>query len=101
MSGAIFSSSLFVLWVYSIIFVAVIGRTVGMMILDVRVVRSDLGQPTIWNAIFRYFLAAMSLMFVFPIFIWGLRRVQPYDRLSGTRLVSASARLEPQPALTQ
>ncbi len=89
------------MWIYSIVLVAVVGRTIGMMILDVRVVRTDLERPTIWNTIARYFLGAMSLIFVFPIFVWGLRRVQPYDRLSGTRLVSASARLEPQPALTQ
>jgi uncharacterized RDD family membrane protein YckC len=99
--GIIFSQSLFLLWVYSIVLVAVVGRTIGMMILDVRVVRTDLGRPTIWNTISRYFLAGISVVFVFPIFVWGLRRVQPYDRLSGTRLVSASARLEPQPALTQ
>lgn len=101
MTGIIFSQSLFFLWIYSIVLVGVVGRTVGMMILDVRVVRADLGQPTIWNTIARYFLAAMSLVFIFPIFVWGLRRIQPYDRLSGTRLVSASARLEPQPALTE
>ena len=101
MTGIIFSQSLFYLWIYAIILVAVVGRTIGMIILDVRVVRADLGRPTIWNTITRYFLAAASLVFVFPIFVWGLRRIQPYDRLSGTRLVSASARLEPQPALTK
>lgn len=101
LKGAVFSSALVVMWIYSIVLVAVVGRTIGMMILDVRVVRTDLERPTIWNTIARYFLGAMSLIFVFPIFVWGLRRVQPYDRLSGTRLVSASARLEPQPALTQ
>jgi len=101
MTGIIFSQSLFYLWVYSVVLVAVVGRTIGMMILDVRVVRADLARPTIWNSIARYFFAAASLVFVFPIFIWGLRRIQPYDRLSGTRLVSASARLESQPALTQ
>lgn len=100
LKGVFFSSSLLLLWVYSIVLVAVVGRTIGMMILDVRVVRTDLERPTIWNTIARYFLAAMSVLFVFPIFVWGLRRIQPYDRLSGTRLVSASARLEPQPALT-
>jgi Zn-dependent protease with chaperone function/uncharacterized RDD family membrane protein YckC len=99
--GIIFSQSLFLLWIYSIVLVAVVGRTIGMMILDVRVVRTDLERPTIWNTIARYFLAGLSVVFVFPIFVWGLRRVQPYDRLSGTRLVSASARLEPQPALTR
>jgi len=99
MAGLLFSQSLFYLWIYSVILVAVVGRTIGMMIMDVRVVRADFGRPTIWNTIARYFLAAASLVFVFPIFLWGLRRVQPYDRLSGTRLVSASARLEPQPAL--
>jgi uncharacterized RDD family membrane protein YckC len=100
MAGIVFSSNLFVLWIYSIVLVAIVGRTIGMMIMDIRVVRADLERPTIWNTISRYFLAAMSLVFIFPIFVWGLRRIQPYDRLSGTRLVSASARLESQPALT-
>jgi len=90
-----------VLWVYSIVLVAVVGRTIGMIIMDVRVVRTDLANPSIWNAISREFLAAMSLLFIFPIVLWGLQRVQPYERLSGTRLVSASARLEAQPALNQ
>ena len=100
-AGLLFSQSLFYLWIYAIVLVAVVGRTIGMMIMDLRVVRVDLERPTIWNTIARYFLGAMSLVFIFPLIIWGLRRVQPYDSLSGTRLVSASARLEPQPALTQ
>jgi len=99
--GVIFSQTLFYLWIYSIVLVAVVGRTIGMMILDVRVVRTDLERPTIWNTIARYVLGGLSFVFIFPLVIWGLRRVQPYDRLSGTRLVSASARVEPQPALTQ
>ncbi|HTX02092.1 MAG TPA: RDD family protein [Candidatus Acidoferrales bacterium] len=101
MAGLLFSRSLFYLWIYAIILVAVVGRTIGMMIMDLRVVRTDLERPTIWNTIARYVLAAASLVFVFPILIWGLRRVQPYDRLSGTRLVSASVQLEAQPALTR
>jgi Zn-dependent protease with chaperone function len=94
-AGALSGQALFMLWAYSILLVAVLGRTVGMMILDVRVVSSDLGRPTVWAVLARYILGALSLIFVFPLVLWGLRRVQPYDRLSGTRLVSASAVLEP------
>ncbi|MBV8424256.1 MAG: RDD family protein, partial [Candidatus Eremiobacteraeota bacterium] len=92
--GTVFSSTALVwLWIYTIVLVMVIGRTVGMMIVDVRVVRGDFTRPTVWNAVVRYALAALSLMTVFPLVVWGLRRVQPYERLSGTRLVSASAAL--------
>jgi Zn-dependent protease with chaperone function len=94
-AGALSGQALFMLWAYSILLVAVLGRTVGMMILDVRVIRPDLGRPTVWAVFARYILGGLSLLFVFPLVLWGLRRVQPYDRLSGTRLVSASAVLEP------
>lgn len=93
--AAIMSATIIYLWLYSVVLVAVLGRTVGMMIVDVRVVRADFGRPRIWDAIGRYVLAALTLLTVIPLFLWGLRRVQPYDRLSRTRLVSASAALEP------
>lgn len=93
--GAISSAALVWLWIYCVVLVTVVGRTVGMMILDVRVVRSDFARPTIWDALARYVFAGLTLMTVFPVFIWGLRRVQPYDWLSRTRLVSASAALAP------
>lgn len=94
-----FSSVLFALWLYCVVLVTTVGRTVGMMITDLRVVRADFGRPAFWDVLGRYILAALSFFTVFPLVLWGWRRIQPYDRLSRTRLVSASARLEAQASL--
>ena len=94
-AGVLSGQALFMLWVYSILLVAVLGRTVGMMIVDIRVVRADFGRPTFWAVLKRYTLGGLSVLFIFPLVMWGWRRVQPYDRLSGTRLVSASVVVEP------
>ena len=66
-----------------------------MMIFDVRVVNANLGRANFWSVLARYILGALSLATVVPLVLWGLRRVQPYDSLSRTRLVSASAVIEP------
>jgi len=92
-AGSLGWVALFFLWLYAIVLVSATGRTIGMMVFDLCVVRSNLERPTLWNVIARYMLAALSILTVFPIVLWGLRRVQPYDRYSGTRLVSASALL--------
>jgi uncharacterized RDD family membrane protein YckC len=97
-AGTIFSSTIFFLWLYCVVLVSTVGRTAGMMIVDVRVVRADFARPTIWDALKRYTLAGLSLLTVLPLVLWGFRRVQPYERLSGTRLVSANAVVEPQTA---
>ena len=97
--GATFSSALFALWLYCVILVTTVGRTVGMMIVDLRVVRADFSRATFWDVFARYTVAALSFFTVFPLVLWGWRRIQPYDRLSRTRLVSASARLEAQASL--
>ena len=87
--------SLLLLWLYTVLLVAVAGRTVGMMVTDLRVVRATFQRPRALDVLRRYILAALSVVTVFPLILWGLRRVQPYERVSGTRLVSASATLVP------
>jgi uncharacterized RDD family membrane protein YckC len=62
--------------------VAVAGRTAGMIIMDLRVVRCDFRRPSVWEAVARYTLAALSIVTVRPMVLWGLRRVQPYERTS-------------------
>lgn len=96
-SGVVSASSLFVLWLYCIVLVTALGRTVGMMIVDLRVVRKDFSRPRFWDVFFRYTLAGLSVLTVVPL-LWLVRRVQPYERLSGTRLVNANAVIEPQTA---
>jgi Zn-dependent protease with chaperone function/uncharacterized RDD family membrane protein YckC len=97
-AGTIFSSTIFFLWLYCVVLVTTVGRTAGMMIVDVRVVRADFARLTIWDVLKRYTLAALSFLTVVPLVLWGFRRVQPYERLSGTRLVNANAVIEPQTA---
>ncbi|HTX57295.1 MAG TPA: RDD family protein [Candidatus Acidoferrales bacterium] len=97
--AAVTSGTVFFLWLYSVVLVTAVGRTVGMMIMDLRVVRADFGRASFWDVLARYTLAALSIVAIFPLVLWGLRRIQPYDRLSRTRLVSASARLEAQASL--
>jgi len=63
--------------------VAIAGRTVGMMVLDLRVVRPDHGRVGIAQSIWRYSLALLFLPWVFGWF----RRLQLHDRLSKSRLI--------------
>jgi uncharacterized RDD family membrane protein YckC len=67
------------------------GQTFGMMVADVRVVRSDRSARVgFGGAIVRYL--AFFASFVGLIGIWSIfRRVQPFEKWSNTRLVSNSA----------
>jgi uncharacterized RDD family membrane protein YckC len=62
--------------------VAIAGRTIGMMVLDLRVVRSDHGRVGVAQSIWRYFLALCCLPFA-----WWLGRLKPHDRFSSSRLI--------------
>jgi Zn-dependent protease with chaperone function/uncharacterized RDD family membrane protein YckC len=67
--------------------VAVSGRTIGMMILDLRVVGRNHERLGIAHSIWRYVLAFVCTITVIPIFMGFFRRVQLYDRWSATRLI--------------
>jgi Zn-dependent protease with chaperone function/uncharacterized RDD family membrane protein YckC len=67
--------------------VAIAGRTVGMMVLDLRVVGLDHGRVGIAQSIWRYFLALACALTVVPLFLGWFRRVQLYDRFSSSRLI--------------
>jgi Zn-dependent protease with chaperone function/uncharacterized RDD family membrane protein YckC len=85
-SGLIFVA----LGVYAVILVGLIGQTVGMMVADLRVVDVNRSRIGIGRAIARYISLAASFVVVvgwFSVF----RRIQPYEKWSGTRLVSGSA----------
>lgn len=76
---------------YGAAFVGLAGQTFGMMILDLRIVDTGLRRIGFGRAIWRYALFAASLL---AIVGWPfvLKRIQPYERYSGTRVVSGSAR---------
>jgi Zn-dependent protease with chaperone function/uncharacterized RDD family membrane protein YckC len=76
---------------YAVIFVALIGQTFGMMVLDLRVIRAN-HDPRVGfgRAIGRYVSLVASLFAVVGLFSI-FRRIQPYEKWSRTRLVSGSA----------
>jgi uncharacterized RDD family membrane protein YckC len=67
--------------------VALAGRTIGMMVLDLRVVCLDHGRVGVARSIWRYVLALVSTVLVVPVLIGFVRRMQSHDRLSKTRLI--------------
>lgn len=76
---------------YSAMLVALSGQTLGMMIMDLRVVTTRFTQPGIVRAFWRYVLALGSVLTTIAFF-GAFFRVQPHDRLSGTRLVHGRVR---------
>ena len=77
-----------IFFAYSAILVGISGQTLGMMIMDLRVVTTSFSRPTVVQAVWRYAVAFASTMFV--VAALGLFvRIHPHDRLSRTRLVRA------------
>ncbi|HLJ83475.1 MAG TPA: M48 family metalloprotease [Candidatus Eremiobacteraceae bacterium] len=78
--------ALLLVFVYSAILVGIVGRTFGMMVLGLRVVRPDYGRVSVGRAIWQYFVAFWSLALVLPLagFFW---RPSVQDRITGTRIV--------------
>ncbi len=72
---------------YAAALVAIAGRTVGMMVLDLRVVRLDHGRVGIAQSLWRYFLALCCVFLVVPLLIGLVRRMQLHDRYSKSRLI--------------
>jgi Zn-dependent protease with chaperone function/uncharacterized RDD family membrane protein YckC len=67
--------------------VAVSGRTIGMMVLDLRVVGRNHERVGIAQSVSRYVLALACTITVVPLVYGFVRRIQLYDRWSHTRLV--------------
>jgi Zn-dependent protease with chaperone function len=67
--------------------VAIAGRTIGMMVLDLRVVRIDRGRVGIAQSVWRYVADLGCCITVVPLLIGLFRRVQLHDRLSKSRLI--------------
>ena len=86
-SSSALPETVFGLFLYSVILVALSGRTLGMMVAELRVVTTRFEQAGIARTVWRYIVATFDL-FALPIALIGLIfRVQPHDRLSGTRVV--------------
>ena len=81
----------FAVMAYCALLVAFTGRTFGMMVLGLRVVRSDLARVSGGRAIWRYFLMTLSLMLFIPLMFGLFTGRWPHDRLSGTRVIRAAA----------
>jgi uncharacterized RDD family membrane protein YckC len=73
-------------FVYSALLVGLGGQTLGMTVMDVRVVTTDFGKPGIVQSLWRYAIAFCSAITSFAI-VGFFMRIHPHDRLSGTRLV--------------
>jgi Zn-dependent protease with chaperone function/uncharacterized RDD family membrane protein YckC len=79
-------------FLYAAVLVALVGRTFGMMVLGLRVVRPDYRRVSAARAAWRYIVAFFSLVLVFPMigFLW---RPALQDRISGTRVVRGASNL--------
>jgi len=75
-----------VVFIYSAVLVGLVGRTFGMMVLGLRVVKPDYGRVSMGRSIWHYFIAFWSLALVLPMigFFW---RPAVQDRATGTRVV--------------
>jgi Zn-dependent protease with chaperone function len=85
--GALFWAAFFV---YGVVLVALVGQTFGMMVSDLRVVGANReARVGLRRALGRYVSLTLS---IFAVFGWFsiFRRVQPYEKMSRTRLVSGS-----------
>ncbi len=79
------------LFAYSALLVAFTGRTFGMMIFGLRVVRDDLARVSGGRAVWRYLLALVSVTLVVPLLFGLFRGRLLHDRLSHTRVIRGGA----------
>jgi Zn-dependent protease with chaperone function len=77
---------MFSFFVYSAILVGVSGQTLGMMIMELRVVTTNFARPGLLRVLWRYSVALVASVTAIAL-IGFFVRVHPHDRLSGTRLV--------------
>ena len=79
---------------YSALLVALTGQTLGMMVMELRVVTTRYRRPTIAQTAWRYASGAASL--VTAVALVGLfMRIHPHDDLSRTRLVRGRSAVKP------
>jgi uncharacterized RDD family membrane protein YckC len=84
--GVVGSTTIAAFFIYSAILVALGGQTLGMTVMEVRVVTTHFGRPTIVQSFWRYTVALCSSLTAIALTGFFVR-VHPHDRLSRTRLV--------------
>ncbi|MBD5632978.1 MAG: RDD family protein [Candidatus Eremiobacteraeota bacterium] len=84
--GTIASIALIVFFAYSAILVSLSGQTLGMMVMELRVVTVRYTRPTIVQSFWRYAAGLMCSLFAIAL-VGFFVRVHPHDRISRTRLV--------------
>jgi uncharacterized RDD family membrane protein YckC/Zn-dependent protease with chaperone function len=83
----VLGSSWLLYFPYAATLAAISGRTIGMMVLDLRVVGRNHERAGIAQVIWRYVLALACTLTVLPLLYGFIRRLQLHDRWSGTRLI--------------
>ncbi len=88
--------TLFALFVYSAVLVALSGQTLGMLVMELRVVTTSYRHPTFVQSFWRYTAAFITTITMLAA-IGFLVRVHPHDRVSRTRLVRGRRHTRAQP----
>ena len=81
---------------YFALLVSLAGQTPGMMIIGLKVVRTDFSKPGVMQSLWRYFAGLLLCWLVIPLSPFS--RLYIHDRLSGTRLIKTErvlARVRP------
>ncbi len=78
------------LFAYVILLVAIAGQTFGMMVMDLRVVTDRFSRVGLGRAIARYVVGLLTFFFIYG-FVRMFSRVQPFEKMTGTRLVQGNA----------
>jgi|GEM_PF-5924283 len=89
------ASTLAALLLYMALLVGLTGRTFGMAVLDLRVVRSDGRRVGIVQAFLRAFCLFVCAAMVVPLFFGSRKRGMIHDFISGTRVVNAGRAAHP------
>lgn len=84
-------STVLLVLLYSAVLVAFTGRTFGMMIFGLRVVKSNLERVSASRVVWRYVLAFISFVTFIPLLLGLFSGRLLHDRLSGTRVVRGGA----------
>lgn len=75
---------------YLVLLVGLAGQSLGMMIMDLRVVSDRFGRIGILRAVLRYACLIASMVAVIGL-LRIFSRVQPFEKWSGTRLIAGTA----------
>ncbi len=86
------------LLVYSAILVGFTGQTLGMMVMELRVVTTRFGRPGLGQSVWRYLAGALS-SFTAIALVGLFMRIHPHDYLSRTRVVRSRGVSEAQEPL--